>query len=92
MLIVRVIMSPLLSLLFVAVTYCSLWLPQIIRSVRRGRSSGLSKEYVLGMTTCRLFSALCKLLPCIYEFSPTFYADFLGCPKNVLDVETRCQL
>ncbi|KJA28091.1 hypothetical protein HYPSUDRAFT_34432 [Hypholoma sublateritium FD-334 SS-4] len=72
-LIVRVILSPLLSVLFVAFTYSSIWLPQIVRSVRRGRSSGLSKEYVLGTTICRLFNAL----------------YFLACPKNVLEVEPR---
>lgn len=59
-LIVRVIMSPLLSLIFVASTYCSIWAPQIVRSVRRGRSSGLSKSYILGTTTCRLLSAICE--------------------------------
>ncbi|KAF8159628.1 hypothetical protein B0H34DRAFT_704239 [Crassisporium funariophilum] len=71
--IVRVILSPTLSMLFVVVTYSSIWLPQIVRSVRRGRTSGLSKEYIIGTTACRLFSA--------------FY--FLACPKNVLEVEPR---
>ncbi|TFK18973.1 hypothetical protein FA15DRAFT_674849 [Coprinopsis marcescibilis] len=71
--IVRVILSPMLSVIFVATTYSFIWLPQIMRSARRNRSSGLSKEYVIGTTLCRLFSA-------IY---------FLWCPKNVLDVEPR---
>ncbi|KAF8967642.1 hypothetical protein BDZ97DRAFT_1802585 [Flammula alnicola] len=71
--IVRVILSPLLSVLFVAVTYSSIWLPQIVRSIHRGRSSGFSKEYILGTTFCRLFIAL----------------YFLACPKNVLEVEPR---
>ncbi|KAJ3503089.1 hypothetical protein NLJ89_g8591 [Agrocybe chaxingu] len=71
--IVRVLLSPMLSMLFVAFTYSGIWLPQIVRSVRRGRSSGLSKEYVLGTTVCRLFSAL----------------YFLACPRNVLEVEPR---
>ncbi|KAG5352136.1 hypothetical protein C0989_003604 [Termitomyces sp. Mn162] len=72
-LIVRVILSPTLSMVFVAITYSFIWLPQIIRSVRRGRTSGLSKEYVIGTTVCRLYLAL----------------YFLACPKNVLDVEPR---
>ncbi|KAF8817515.1 hypothetical protein BYT27DRAFT_7199045 [Phlegmacium glaucopus] len=72
-LIVRVILSPMLSMLFVAITYSCIWLPQIVRSTRRGRTSGLSKEYILGTTTCRIFSAL----------------YFLACPKNVLEVEPR---
>ncbi|KAG6873506.1 hypothetical protein C0995_014774 [Termitomyces sp. Mi166 len=71
--IVRVILSPLLSMVFVAITYSFIWLPQIIRSIRRGRTSGLSKEYIIGTTICRLYLAL----------------YFLACPKNVLDVEPR---
>ncbi|KAK0434656.1 hypothetical protein EV421DRAFT_1839657 [Armillaria borealis] len=71
--IVRVILSPTLSLMFVALTYSSIWLPQIIRSVRRGRSSGFSKEYVIATTVCRLYLAM----------------YFLACPKNVLDVDPR---
>ncbi|KAF8074721.1 hypothetical protein FPV67DRAFT_1665468 [Lyophyllum atratum] len=71
--IVRVILSPTLSMVFVSVTYSLIWLPQIIRSARRGRSSGLTKEYIVGTTLCRLYLAL----------------YFLACPKNVLDVEPR---
>ncbi|KAF9018615.1 hypothetical protein BDZ89DRAFT_1139888 [Hymenopellis radicata] len=71
--IVRVILSPTLSLIFVAVTYSGIWLPQIVRSVRRGRSSGFTKEYVIGTTACRLYLAL----------------YFLVCPNNVLDVKPR---
>ncbi|KIK08978.1 hypothetical protein K443DRAFT_127958 [Laccaria amethystina LaAM-08-1] len=72
-LIVRVILSPTLSMIFVAVTYSSIWLPQIIRTARRGRPSGLAKEYIIGTTICRLFNAL----------------YFLACPRNVLEVEPR---
>lgn len=61
-LVVRVILSPTLSMVFVGITYSFIWLPQIIRSVRRGRSSGLSKEYVVGTTVCRLSLALCKFV------------------------------
>ncbi|KAF8868514.1 hypothetical protein CPB85DRAFT_1570920 [Mucidula mucida] len=50
-----------------------IWLPQIVRSVRRGRSSGFTKEYVIGTTACRLYLAL----------------YFLVCPNNVLDVKPR---
>ncbi|TEB33129.1 hypothetical protein FA13DRAFT_1627277 [Coprinellus micaceus] len=72
-LIVRVILSPVLSLIFVAATYSMIWLPQIVRSARRGRSSGLTIEYIVGVTVCRLYGAL----------------YFLMCPRNVLDVEPR---
>lgn len=71
--IVRIILSPTLSMIFVAVSYSLIWLPQIVRSVRRGRTSGLAREYVVGTTVCRLYLAL----------------YFLACPKNVLDVEPR---
>ena len=60
--IVRVILSPTLSMIFVAVAYSLIWLPQIVRSARRGRTSGLSKEYVIGTTVCRLYLALCESL------------------------------
>lgn len=60
MLMVRVIISPTLAMLFVATTYSCFWLPQIIRSARRSRSSGLAVEYVVGTTICRLCFALCE--------------------------------
>ncbi|KAF8885015.1 hypothetical protein BD779DRAFT_1673890 [Infundibulicybe gibba] len=72
-LVVRVILSPFLTMVFVAVTHSLIWLPQIFRGARRGRSSGLSKEYILGTTACRLF----------------FVLYFLTCPRNVLEVEPR---
>lgn len=71
--IVRVIVSPSMTLLFVGSMYSFFWMPQIVRSARRGRSSGLTKEYLVGTTICRLYFAL----------------YFLACPKNVLDVEPR---
>ncbi|KAJ3861807.1 hypothetical protein EV359DRAFT_46419 [Lentinula novae-zelandiae] len=71
--IVRIILSPTLTLLFVAITYSCIWLPQIWRSMRRGRSSGLLMEYLVGITICRLYLML----------------YFLACPRNVLDVEPR---
>ncbi|KAF9219800.1 hypothetical protein BS17DRAFT_788799 [Gyrodon lividus] len=71
--IIRVIVSPSLTLFFVASMYSMFWLPQIIRSVKRGRSSALSTEYLVGTSICRLY----------------FVLYFLTCPKNVLDVEPR---
>ncbi|KAF8647737.1 hypothetical protein AX16_006572 [Volvariella volvacea WC 439] len=71
--VVRVILSPTLSMLFVAITYSNIWLPQIVRSVKKGRSSGLTKEFILGTTFFRLALAL----------------YFLTCPKNVIDIEPR---
>ncbi|KAJ7180624.1 hypothetical protein C8R46DRAFT_588307 [Mycena filopes] len=72
-LMVHTILSATLSIFFVAVTYSMFWLPQIVRSARRGRGSGLTKEYLVGTTICRLYVAL----------------YFLLCPKNVLDIEPR---
>uniref|UniRef100_A0A0W0EYZ4 RING-type E3 ubiquitin transferase n=1 Tax=Moniliophthora roreri TaxID=221103 RepID=A0A0W0EYZ4_MONRR len=71
--IVRIILSPTLTFLFVGVTYSMIWLPQIIRSIRRGRNSGLAKEYILGTTAARLYLLL----------------YFLTCPKNVLEIRPR---
>jgi len=71
--IVRVIVSPSMTLLFVGSMYSFFWMPQIVRSARRGRSSALTMEYLFGTTICRLYFAL----------------YFLACPKNVLDVEPR---
>ncbi|KAH6915843.1 hypothetical protein BKA70DRAFT_1139716 [Coprinopsis sp. MPI-PUGE-AT-0042] len=72
-LIVQVILSPTLTVLFVGATYSSIWLPQIVRSARRNRESGLAKEYIVGVTLIRLASAM----------------YFLQCPKNILEVSTR---
>ncbi|KAF8631897.1 hypothetical protein AX15_002157 [Amanita polypyramis BW_CC] len=71
--IVRVILSPLLSIIFVTAAYSSIWLPQIVRSARRGRTSGLANEYIFGTTICRLY----------------FLLYFLTCPKNVLEIPPR---
>ncbi|KAJ7668346.1 hypothetical protein B0H17DRAFT_1209956 [Mycena rosella] len=49
-LMVHTILSATLSIIFVAITYSLFWLPQIVRSARRGRSSGLAKEYLVGTT------------------------------------------
>ncbi|KAF7356630.1 RING-type domain-containing protein [Mycena venus] len=70
---VHTILSATLSILFVSASYSLFWLPQIVRSARRGRGSGLSKEYLVGTTLCRLYIAL----------------YFLLCPKNVLEIEPR---
>ncbi|KAF7370635.1 RING-type domain-containing protein [Mycena sanguinolenta] len=72
-LMVHTILSATLSIIFVSITYSFFWLPQIARSARRGRGSGLSAEYLVGTTVCRLYIAL----------------YFLLCPKNVLDIEPR---
>ncbi|KDQ50442.1 hypothetical protein JAAARDRAFT_142065 [Jaapia argillacea MUCL 33604] len=71
--IIRTIIYPPLALFLLAGMYASMWVPQIVRSARRGRESGLGMEYVVGTTVGRLAVA--------------FY--FLWCPRNVLDVEPR---
>lgn len=58
--IIRVIVTPSLALLFVASMYSMFWLPQIIRSARRGRPGALSAEYLVGTSVCRLYFALCE--------------------------------
>lgn len=56
----RVVVMLSLPLLFVGFLYAFLWTPQLYRSVRRGRSSGLHAEYTIGVTLCRLSFVLCK--------------------------------
>jgi len=58
--IVRVIVTPSLALLFVASMYSMFWLPQIIRSAKQGRPSALGAEYLIGISICRLYFALCE--------------------------------
>ncbi|KAF7308805.1 RING-type domain-containing protein [Mycena kentingensis (nom. inval.)] len=70
---VHAILSAILSIVIIIVSYSLFWSPQILRSIRRGRGSGLSTEYLVGTTLCRLAIAL----------------YFLLCPKNVLDIEPR---
>jgi len=66
---VHIIISPSSALAIVGITYSLFWLPQLVRSIRRGTSGGLTKEYMIGTTTCRSFLAL----------------YFFACPENVLN-------
>jgi len=75
--IVRVIVSPSLALFFVGSMYSLFWLPQIIRSVRCGRSSVLTVEYVIGTSICRLWFPLCEPIFLLCWFSLLGYR-FLG--------------
>lgn len=56
----RVVVMLSLPLLFIGSMYAFMWAPQIYRSARRGRSSGLHVEYTVGVTLCRLFFLLCE--------------------------------
>ncbi|TBU30076.1 hypothetical protein BD311DRAFT_755258 [Dichomitus squalens] len=69
----RIVIMLSLPLFFIGSLYSCMWLMQIYRSTRRARSSGLSAEYLIGSTLGRLF----------------FVCYFLGCPKNIFDVEPR---
>ncbi|KAM5544439.1 hypothetical protein V8D89_002099 [Ganoderma adspersum] len=69
----RIVIMLSLPLFFIGSLYTSVWLMQIYRSARRARSSGLSAEYLVGSTLGRLF----------------FLLYFLGCPKNIFDVQPR---
>ncbi|KAI0343001.1 hypothetical protein BDW22DRAFT_1356560 [Trametopsis cervina] len=69
----RLVIVLSIPLIFVGALYSSLWLTQIYRAMRRARNSGLAAEYLVGTTLCRLYYLL----------------YFLGCPKNVLDIEQR---
>ncbi|KAH9926336.1 uncharacterized protein BXZ73DRAFT_49527 [Epithele typhae] len=69
----RVVIMLSLPLFFISMLYLSMWAIQIYRGARRSRSSGLSTTYLVGTTLGRLFYA----------------CYFLGCPKNIFDVEPR---
>ncbi|KAK7687335.1 hypothetical protein QCA50_009841 [Cerrena zonata] len=69
----RLVIVLSLPLLFIASLYAFMWFPQIQRSIKRGRTSGMSAEYLIGATLCRLY----------------FLLYFMACPKNILDVEPR---
>lgn len=58
--IVRVVLSPSLALLFLACTHSAFWTVQILRSVRRGRTGGLSLEYLVVTLASRSCFILCK--------------------------------
>jgi transmembrane E3 ubiquitin-protein ligase len=56
----RLVIALSIPLVFIGALYCSLWAAQIYRAVRRGRTSGLTAEYLIGTTVCRLYYLLCK--------------------------------
>ena len=58
----RLVIALSLPLLFVGVLYTSMWTLQIYRAARRGRASGLTSEYLFGVTACRLYYLLCRSL------------------------------
>lgn len=71
--IMHIVLIPSIGFVFTGFVYAALWVPQILRSARRGRPSGLTKEYLIGTSACRFVIA----------------GYFLLCPKNVLDVDPR---
>lgn len=79
--IVRVIISPSMTLLFIGSMYSFFWMPQIVRSASRGRTSGLSKEYLFGTTACRLYVALC-------EFPPNLFCSSWGRIESGYAIQT----
>ncbi|CAL1715555.1 unnamed protein product [Somion occarium] len=88
----RVVVILSLPLLFVGCLYAFMWFPQIHRAVRRGRTSGMSAEYLIGATLCRLYFLLCECYCCSAVSLSAyiiFSIDFMACPKNILDVEPR---
>jgi hypothetical protein len=94
----RVIVSPFMTLLFVGSMYSFFWMLQIIRSARRGRSSGWRLSMLLGLwfvdfilhfVSFNFFFSFLVAVSVLAHFM--VWLDFLACPKNVLDVEPRCE-
>ncbi|TFK52045.1 hypothetical protein OE88DRAFT_1658813 [Heliocybe sulcata] len=71
--VIRISIYPPLALFLLGGMYAGLWIPQIYRSARRGRTSGMMTEYLLGTTVFRLAIA--------------YY--FLAYKGNVLDIEAK---
>lgn len=86
----RLVIALSVPLLFIGMMYSSMWAVQIYRTARRGRASGLTGEYLLGITVCRLYFLLCtsRFLRCA-EMELMSGVDYLACPKNILDIEPR---
>jgi hypothetical protein len=93
-LVVRVVVAPGLAVFLLAVLYSSIWVPQIVRAARRGRPCTLGRKYVIGTTVGRMLLATCTcaFLLIAWTRSLRLCADFLGCPKNVLEAEPRRML
>lgn len=62
-LVVRLLLAPSLGLMCFALLYGSIWVPQIVRAARRGRSCALEGRYLVGTTLGRLAIAGCESLP-----------------------------
>lgn len=85
----------------IGMIYSNFWVPQIVRSARRGTASGLRAEYLVGTTACRAFFALCMFFLSSYCSDLLkggiltiffFGVDLFACPKNVLDIDTSRML
>lgn len=71
--VIRISIYPPLALFVLGGMYAGLWIPQIYRSARRGRTSGMNMEYLVGTTILRLAIA--------------YY--FLAYKGNILDIEAK---
>ena len=59
----RLVIALSIPIVFLAALHCSIWSTQIYRAARRGRTSGLTAEYLIGTTFGRLYFLLCEFIP-----------------------------
>lgn len=79
----RLVIVLSIPLVFVGSLYTLMWVSQIYRAVRRGRTSGLTAEYVVGTTLCRLYYILCKFYRILFFKKPLIRpCRFLGMPEE----------
>ena len=60
------------------VGYSTVWVPQIARSVLRGRNAALTTEYLVGTTACRLLFVFC------------LYPDLHACLLGLIRIRSDC--
>lgn len=66
--VLRLVLALSLPFVFIGGLYSFMWTMQIYRAIRRRRTSGLTAEYLIGTSICRLYYMLCESGCCImYE-------------------------
>jgi hypothetical protein len=53
-------LAPEVGFIVAGSLYACIWIPPIIRAMRRGRSCGLSAEYLIGTTIGRVMFITCE--------------------------------
>lgn len=89
--VLRIVLAFSLPFIAIGGLYATMWSLQIYRAVRRARTSGLTAEYLIGTSICRLYYLLCEwFVISRYILALMVYVqDFTTCPNNILDIEPK---